>query len=616
MNEMIFFDNKARKFAEAYYVDVVKGLSIINSDEDADRILYAISIRPVMYNTNRLALLKLCEYNKEFTTILDFYEYSMECWGVRNCDVLDLFSKINSEELIESFFEILRYIKLKGKDLDGRQITDSVADSMIMSLMDVYRVLLKDIVENGRFGARKRSISKRRSIVRKIIKKASYKIIIERHLKEVFRGVCMPIKVSNEYQEASRKVCGKSARFFLKHVNSKWRKVELYRDLNILLKSRSSRSKFSEDVVLKAMRECLLRGDGIFHMDFIAMSREVEIAHEANKIKNIYDFTTSMVVYKGLKVDVGHINYKLIKIADIPKRFELDRETGFVYFTENQFCKYLEIFDRSEMDLYVYDLSCASGILGVESPVLKINKKICVIPEVISHFTIDKYVDRIISHPDVELRQGGSVNKGLFFENYLVDLFSKCDLDVRKTNRNDKKLVPEIDGVFVIDDYVVVYEAKSSVRIEDRHEAFRFLDNHISKALMQLDKAIDYINRDFVDFKNRTGIDISGKTIVPIIISNVEYFSGCSFSTPKGARVYCVDDGLLFSIFKESKILEWKAGSVHERYEYKSIALKTSHSKIDALKDPSKYMVSAHKSWIQILDHGVSFEVAREYDIS
>ncbi len=614
MDGLIFLNNKSRKLAEEYYFSVLGGENIVSSQDEVDKLFYVISTKPFDVENNLFVLTSVCEKFEEYEIYREFYTYSISHWESREKDIEFLYGKVTSIEILQYFMDMLYDLKYKNKGYDSVVVDDYISSSMFSEMESTYKCILRGIYRYGKPGEPKKNISKRNSYCRKLVKKTAYQKVIGYQLREVFRNSYVPCYFSSVFGECSGP--NRKPEFYLCTVDEKWMRKELYRDLRITNENRDRLYSTAYDVAKRYFESEDFRDGPVFRVDMEAVEHDVKSLVEEEKIKDIYDTYNSHFYFKGSRYPVKIILQIMVRVVYSNGSSLVDKSDGLIRYNEDDFIRVFKIFDSKLIELFVYDLNDGSGVLKEYSPCFRLDGYYYIAPITLDFINVGKCIDQILSHSDVKLDQNGDANKGTHFERYLSKVLGSYGYDVKYTNKSEKNRVPEIDGLFLLGkEYLVVYEAKSSVNVEGRHEVFRFMDNHVSKALEQLDKAIDFIENDPDGLRLRTGLNLSGRKVIPLIVSNINYFSGSEVRTKNNRTVHFVDSNLLLSVLCDSRISEWNKVGYDNDYSSREVILATEHRKINALQDPSQFMKSLHGSRVQVLDHGVAFTMAREFNV-
>lgn len=131
-------------------------------------------------------------------------------------------------------------------------------------------------------------------------------------------------------------------------------------------------------------------------------------------------------------------------------------------------------------------------------------------------------------------------------------------------------MIPEIDGMFLIDNVIFIYEAKASIKPENFVEAFNFLKDSLLKAQDQIRERIDILENDTVKrqfIEEQTGLSFEGKTIQPLIVCNHMFFSGYKeLSVDEARHIPIIDFILLRKVITDRKAPVWELDKQTGRY--------------------------------------------------
>lgn len=246
----------------------------------------------------------------------------------------------------------------------------------------------------------------------------------------------------------------------------------------------------------------------------------------------------------------------------------------------------------------------------MESPGTIYRKKVALpVPSLILNQSYDKVVDKILSRRTITLKAGKN-GKGSTFETELERLIKDSGYRWGKTNQDSKKGVPEIDGAFLLSEKtLVVYEAKCSVKPEERADAYRFVENHLVRALDQLAKRISYLRHCSDDASQRLGFPVHGCQIVPLVITNHPYFTGLEIVTSGADNAHVLDYDLFAHIVSRRVVPSWSYDAGEQGYRRSEVRLETVEELLEAIKKPWAYLRSMAPAQVQVSEDGVAFRI-------
>ncbi|WP_444898363.1 hypothetical protein ACJJIX_16625 [Microbulbifer sp. VAAC004] len=568
--------------------------------------------------------------------VLGFFTYSIRYREKYGATLSENVNRLNYYDLFSYLEWQLQRLAHKNIGYDNRVANEHVSASMFSSLTStipwiVMMLDAKELVSGG-----KKKLSKRNSVGKKIISSAGYYRTISNEISNIFRGeykVLSGEKFFHKYRvsESLRLQGFEKMKYFLDLYNKEWRPSEIYRDLNFQYYHQREENK---DIILELGRRA-----GFIKSDDL----KKEIRFDFDKGYSFQRLMSFQKVRASLSVVYGDI-YRKFRFGDstyciddlvvicealdnVCRRYSkanksrVGKGNAEIFCgNKNQLMKALGVSSQKEklLSLFVFDLVGKVGSLSFDAPIYRAGLNYYFIPRYVMDLMYEKLIDRILSGNDVGLDFDRGVHKGHVFEEYLKEELGEAGYAVNSIKMDQRKGVPEIDGLFRLgSDHLVIYEAKASIPPEERDEAYRFVDNHISKALDQLDKRVEFVQQSPGMIEERVGYPVKNLEVIPLIVSNAHYFSGSRFTTPGGIDVWFLDATTFLRILCQSKINSWTAvGDKREyMYRYANRPLTTVESKISAIKKPYQYLRSVHQSTVQILDHGVGFEIAHEVSV-
>jgi hypothetical protein len=192
--------------------------------------------------------------------------------------------------------------------------------------------------------------------------------------------------------------------------------------------------------------------------------------------------------------------------------------------------------------------------------------------------TLIKVIDKILAN-EVVVRYPEKKSRGIYFEECLEKFFRDNAIPFWHIPRKAGKMIPEIDGMFLIDNVVFIYEAKASIKPESLVEAFNFLKDSLLKAQDQIRERIDILENDNVKrqfIEEQTGLSFEGKTIQPLIICNHMFFSGYKeLLVDESRHIPIIDFILLKKVITDKKAPIWELDKQTGRYRKKELEVVT-----------------------------------------
>ncbi|TQV87672.1 hypothetical protein [Aliikangiella coralliicola] len=613
----------------------VQGLTKLGLENE---LFYAISKSFERIKNTHLLLFAMQEIGLLETRgdVKGFYEHSdfhkrkqklMLYENVRRTSVEDLFS------YLEWQLNRLAYCNI---GYDNQEVPENVSSSMFGSLISTIPWICLAIRNVEPLKGRKKNISKRNSICKRVISSAGYFKTISTQISEVLRGDYNIVTSHSFYKkygitENMKSIGFDKLDFFIELTNHTWRKNEIYRDLNY--KHYINREETNDAIFEIAKKSGFVSSTDngkLLKIDFAKgndFQKEVSLKKSIVLLSVVYGGIDNQFTFNEKRFFIRDLVdiYKCIfnfceKIQKENKRTVKSGGAKIFSGTKNKLLSTLKIPKNKSYLLELFSLKVERGLTFPSTwlPIIKIGTLYYIIPTYAKDHPIENLIDRILSREEISLDYSKGVGKGHLFEDYLKKKLEEGGYKVNRVKRSQKKNIPEIDGLFTLGGkYLILYEAKASIPPEEREDAYRFADNHISKALEQLDKRIEFIEKRPTEFEARTRYSAKELEIIPFIVSNAHYFSGAQFTSPNGHDVWFMDATTFLNILCNEEIKAWEPNGPNSDYTYQhsSVSLTSLESKISALKKPYQFLKSTHRGTIQILEHGVGFEIAYETQI-
>lgn len=630
---------KSREIAEKLSGESLSYLSLVEElakNGNQDELFYAISKTFNRFHDvpQLLSAMQESGYLETRGELKDFYEYSELHRNKYKKTLLENIYRTSPEDLFSYLEWQLNRLAHHNIGYDNRVVPENVSSSMHGSLISTIPWICLALCNVEMPQGKKKNLAKRNAVCKRIISSAGYYKTISTQLSEMFRGDYNIQNRENFFRNfsinESMKLNGfNKLKFFLELRNKSWRKIEIYRDLNY--KHYINREE-NIDAILDIGKKTgfisdLNNNGDILKFDFAngyEFQNEINLKKSATLISIVYggldtSFTFKEKTYRIQDlVDIHETIFSFCRAIQKENKKHIARGDANIFSgNKEKLLSSLKISKRKSdlIDLFSIKIDNTTSLPSARLPIIKIGRTYHIIPTYALDHQIENLTDRILSREDISIDDSKGAGKGLLLENHLRAKLSESGYHVHGISRNQKKGVPEIDGVFPLGGkYLILFEAKASIPPEEREDAYKFADNHISKAIEQLDERICFIEKKPEEFEERSRYSAKELRIIPVIISNAHYFSGMRFVSPKCHDVWFLDATTFLKIFCDSKINAWEPIGSHSDYTYRHsvVSLSSPESKVSALKKPYQFLKSTHRGTVQVLDHGVGFEIAYE----
>lgn len=557
---------------------------LINRYLDEGLDFHGIFLRSRIYLKSDRSLLKRLafginksnlDYKQDYTIDFIFLDYVMSQHELylKQCEniIKSWNNKIYAEDLL-FFMEYLLDLIETGRPFFGMENNKKLTKSHLEHMISSIDVLI--------------------DLINKVPVKFSLRepLVLKKQCEELFQPLSYLKKTRDIFDEIS--VCFAKPSlggelWYLQHTCGYWRKMEIYRDLNYYYSNRYEETQ-SETIdimrrtgALKAFNEDLV---------WIDLARDIEF-DEAREVHQKYKVLYP--VYGGIDTEFIFQNKTysikmLISLYEAIRVFvrRLDEDYGEEKSSGNNIRligrkKLLRLLNLkgtviSELiDLMVYDFDIHKDKPQTIhwKPLLKRDNVFFIVPSVIFNESPEKILDKILSNEvEVIYDEGkGNGRKGIVFESHVKVLLESLDIDHKKVSRNNKREIPEFDGLFTIDEFVFIYEAKAAIKPESMLDMYNQLNSILYKAKEQLDLRVSILLNDkekLEYIENETGISFQGKQLAPFILVNNPMFAGYRELNNKELNisypVVYIND--LKNILENRSIAVWKYNEQKDSY--------------------------------------------------
>jgi hypothetical protein len=534
-----------------------------------------------------------------------------------------------SLENILSYFEfnLNRMIK-KNTDIDGVNYPEEIIHSKHSFLLTVIPTVIY-IFQRENLPVSSKKLLKDNDNSKLLLLMIAQYHSIRSQITEVMKGGYIPKSITHldaKYgSNASinyRNKCG----YFLQLAPENLDSIEIYRDLNDELERVEERDI---DQSISLMKESgfikKISGDKFVHFD-MSKAQELEEVRDVKNIKKLIEKTYGSldikVSYKNLNfmiIDMVGLIKKIIKLTNvIVKHREKNCKHIFIYKQSLQeLSKQLNLseLERDLLPLFVADFSLNNSSEIDHCPFFNVDNIYYMFLPITVELCYGKVVDKILSRKDIEFFLSYT-EKGLLFEDKVINIFTGANFEVGKIKRNQKKKVPEIDAIVNFDkDNVLVIEAKCTIKPGGRLEVYSFVENHLSKASNQLLERVEFLTLNPNAANERLDFSIDNKKIIPIIVMNHSFFSGFKFVFEGDLVIYCIDELLLEMIISKGYVPTWEYTGVENNYVPKDRNLITKSEKLEAILDPVSNLYSKAFRTLQPLASGAVIEISKHPNI-
>ncbi|MED3801630.1 hypothetical protein P4562_06805 [Lysinibacillus xylanilyticus] len=587
-----------KKFREDYYNSKTSGLSMIflkdGYELNATKFHKLFLHSGISLDLNKEELTKLLNGMSDSKMIedIEFIIHLKERMVTHSNKIKDAYAISQKEISIEDLFNYLEFIKYRmvkeELSIDNKKYPKEILNSQYNHILDSFPEILKIIQTNNNFnlsGSYK---------VPKNIKQSSKEIFEAAGFKSILRSFIL--QLSMEHINATKtndfKIQEDLPSRNIFHINKNlnyWTKLEKYRDLNYYYQEEHSIDT-DEKQNLVVQKQILSINDQqqIFKMDLSKgdiWESEYTIRSSYKLLVPIYGGERRVFKLKGKShsysieelLTVYSSIYKLA-LDTKEKTYNNSCSKGFIKIIgKKSLIKTLKLDLKTQdlLELFTYDLNNKKidTHLANYKPLIKINNVFFILPNWIISRAPEKVIDKILVGTNIELQSNNQIEKGHFFESTIETFFKTEKITFSKLERDADNDLPEIDGMFILGNYLFLFEAKATIKPESIMEAYNSLQEQLYKAFNQLQERTKKISINLATqklIKEKTGIDVSKKTIVPFILLNHSFFNGYQeFSfllSDKKYSIPVIDFYTLKEIIKSKTIPIWQYNEVKNSY--------------------------------------------------
>lgn len=535
--------------------------------------------------------------------------------------------KIYAEDLL-NYLDYLNFIRLeRGISIDGLTPPDHILNSQYNHILDCFTEII-ELIRTQDIPYSNRSVSSIKKTCGLIFRAESRKFSLEHFINEVMMEFYKPAKIENlTYDGMELKDT-----FCIQHSLIYWPNLEIYRDLNFhhlsnkILDKDLSTSLAEEEGYLKFSRDRdVLRIDYQKGMDWLAKkdvyksymllfpiygeeSTEFIYQNDCYYIKDLLNVFSAIIAY-GLK--------KKELLEDKDSKIDI---TNFLEILGEK--KLLRALSLNKKDLPLlkllsFDINSKEKIeLANYKPLIRKDNLYYILPSWIEYISVDRTIDKILSDKDtIKVHLPRNIGKGILFEESIENFFMSEDIPFFKIKRTEKKKIPEIDGMFLIEDRLFIYEAKASVKPETIMEAYNYLNSRIKKARDQLDERIKFLTS--TDHKHYIeellNHPLEDLTLVPFILVNHHFFNGyLDALNDDGTDFYpIIDFASLKDIIANKEGLIWEFDETKQTYRSSNLSIASGKELEHYLKCQIEYLTSWEEPTYQVLEDKIMFRISK-----
>lgn len=421
--------------------------------------------------------------------------------------------------------------------------------------------------------------------------------------------------------------------FLLVHNEKFSKENEVYRDLNLNIYAEKVLTT-EEDLEVGSLSDYIHydKEKSFMHIKGQNIDSYIKNKHRKEIDKELYllygDISKESFEYKNINYYISDLVDLLLKIEKYSNNYSHQNIENFdsrshCFFDIVGLKKLFRILSLTEkeknlINLFISDITNVKEKELNNKPIIKVDELYYIFPSKLSDIGIETLVENILSHKDIEKTL--SIKKGYKFEENLELLFNKYGIFFYKLNKDEIQDSPEIDGMFIYDNHLFLYEAKASVLPTNVMESYNYLNDILyNKAYKQLEKRIEYILENKSIFEKKFNINVDENKILPLIMVNHGAMFGYKefYSERINKKIPILDIYTLKYFLENKTVLQWEYNSFTQEYSYKNVNKEFSATEFhDFLINPSQLLKEYKQGTIQFNEQGIGFFIVKELNIA
>ncbi|GIN98102.1 hypothetical protein J6TS1_39720 [Siminovitchia terrae] len=602
--------------------------SAISMGIDQKELKELLSFLRIMPLKENFEILGDIEFIIHLRTKMDSYDNKIE----------NIYLKCEKKIEVEELFNYLEYIKYKmikeDLSLDNEVYSKEILESQFNHILDSFPEILEVIKNNNLRLALKEPAS---------VKRESKEIFEAVGFKAILRSFFLRLSVEHikAVKEENYKLDGDTTArtiFFTPHKLPYWSKLERYRELNFYFQDKNiiNNEEKINLMIKKQFMTSYVEGQSI-KFDFAKGNEwisEKSIRSAYNLLIPIYGNEKRRFKHKESSIEYSIEDLLTVYSSIYKLAIEIEESTyndknkkGFIkIYGEKQLmrCLGISLEQKTLLQLLSYDLNnekISSHIVN-HKPLIRSGKVYYILPSWIKSRIHEKVIDKIFLSDIIQFQLDDQTSKGYLFEDSIETIFKSLDIQFNKLERDEDNGLPEIDGMFVLGEYLFIFEAKATVKPDNIVEAYHNLQGPIYKAFNQLKERIKTFLFNTTAqklIKQKTGIDVSKKIIAPFILLNHHFFNGyqelCLIYQNKKHRIPIIDFFTFKDIIKSKSVPIWKYNENNKCYS----RLEVPFENFDSGKELYLYLLNQvnrgipieEKPAFQLLEDGILYPIVK-----
>ncbi|WP_221568997.1 hypothetical protein [Alkalihalobacillus sp. TS-13] len=580
------------------------------------KVVYSLNFELLLDLSSELSKLKIKNSDKVREDLLCLSQF-MRTYEIYK-EELKLILEQNRVRM-EDLFYFLEFLKRKmlteGKGIDNISYPSEILKSQYNHLLDSFPEVIR-MIQNEVLPTDYREPKQ----IKRCIPEIFRILLFITSVRGLIDSICIELYRPKIVEGELLKNFNLDKGVFLEHNLTYWKNMEITRDLNqkefynYSLETKENIKLLEDNQALK------LSNDGkVMNFDFskgnlYVAAKEVRQAYKL--LEPLYNSPRTKFIHDKKEFYMED----LLRLYEKIYSYALEKHDHYKIevLGEKRLIKYLHLNKNEKTLLRTLSFNIGKDNVSLvnSKPLLRLENKYFIVPTWITSLSIDSNVDKVLSNTEVIF---DSDDKGYAFEKSIENLFDKHQITFGKVKHDKEKNVPEIDGIFSIDDYIFIFEAKTSIKPNSIQQAYYILNNSLKKAEDQLKYRVDIITNDIQKRKiieEKSKVKIEGKKILPFVLTNHCFFNGYrELLKNREIHLPIIDYASLNRILEKKSVPLWDFSTQSNCYIKKEVSCKDG-------KDLESYMLnqafcirSMEKPTLQVSETGAVFSIVKPISI-
>ncbi|UKS26631.1 hypothetical protein LOZ80_34820 [Paenibacillus sp. HWE-109] len=567
-------------------------------------------------------------YDNQIIEDLVFIEYLMEKKSIYDEEIEKIYinnKKGLSIETLIGYIDHLKYGIDHFEELYGRKYPREILNSHFEHVLDCMDEFI-DVIRKHAFPQTELNDNYSK-VSEELVKRISKKGAMKDYLNTLMMELTKVKRIENYKVEEVivEQVFKKS------HNIEYWRKFEIYRDLNYQhhyneISEEEELNIFKESGFIKSLSKELLHLDGTKDKDLYV---DMELYKVRKILHPIYgDLSNNFEYKKGI--------FKIEQLLDLYKKIMklmLEQQLKFEDGQKNILLKLgtkallrrigLNTREKDLLELLSFNIDDHQLSTHVvhSKPLIRASNVYYVSPYFIEHISAESCFDKILS---TEVKIIGNYNdkKGYLFENQIKACFDKLNINLYQVAKDDKYDIPEIDGLFILEDYLFIFEAKATIKPVNMMEAYNNLRGKVYDGYKQLELRTRVLlnteQRSVIG--NKLGINLNEKKVAPFLLMNHYFFNGyqelqINFKELNNTHIPVIDFFTLKNSLESKKLPLWEYHKRSNSYKYSEVMYTNAEELYFYMLNQFNGLVAEEEPYYQITEEFILGSIAKSVNI-